>query len=114
MTRIDPDALIAAFRKIRKKPIRGDFVSKSGDGCCAMTAMAVYVLRPKGFQLDRDNVGMLSRENMGLSESYFAGFVTGWDGHPQTEIPDDRESIQGYSDGKTGWETCFEEGLVEE
>jgi hypothetical protein len=114
MTRIEPHQLIPAYRQIKKKPIRGEFVNKKGDGCCGMSAMAVVVLRPRGIVLDRYNIGKMAREHLGVSESYFAGFVTGWDDRPQTEIPDDRDSIRGYSDGRTNWEACCEEGLVSE
>lgn len=114
MTRISPDQLIVAFLKIKKKPIRGEFINKKGDGCCAMSATVVDVLKPKGFKISRYNVGTLAKDHLGLSEFYFSGFVTGWDGRPHSEVPDDRDAIRGYSDGKTGWEMCIEEGLVTE
>lgn len=114
MNRIEPHVLIPAFRKIKKKPIRGEFVNKKGDGCCAMSAMAVNVLTPKGFKLDRFNIGAMARTHLGLSESYFAAFVTGWDDRSESEVTGEPEAIRGYSDGKTCFLACVEEGLVSE
>jgi hypothetical protein len=114
MRRIEPDSLIPVFRKIKKKPIQGEFVNKKGDGCCAMSAMAIHVLRPKGATLDRFNIGRMAREYLGFSDLYFAGFVSGWDDRPGCEVSGDPESIQGYSDGKSNWLACVQEGLIKE
>lgn len=114
MTRIEPRTLVEAFRKTDKKPIRGDFVNKRGDGCCGLGVTALYELRSQGIHVDRYNVGVLARDRLGLSESYFAGFVIGWDGGLQCDVPDERDATMGYSDGKSCWESCVSEGLVVE
>lgn len=114
MDRIDPQRLIANYRKAKKKPIRGDFVNKKGDGCCALGVTALCELRPQGIQVDRYNVGFLARERLGLNPLYFEGFVCGWDDQRDVSESDDPKFIMGVSDGRSCWESVCGEGMVSE
>lgn len=114
LKRIDHETVVASFRKVGLKPIRRDYVAKDRKGCCAMTAVAINLLKPRGFALDRFNVGLVAKQNLGVSDRYFSGFITGWDGHDVSHETKSSEFNNGVSDGRTAWQACYDDGLIGE
>lgn len=114
LKRIDNETVVASFRKIGMRPIRRDYVTKDRKGCCAMTAVAINLLKPRGFQMDRFNVGTVAKNNLGVSDLYFAGFITGWDGDDLSHEAKASEFCKGVSDGRTAWQACYDDGLIGE
>lgn len=113
MNRIEPRRLIANYRKANKKPIRGEYVNKSGDGCCAMGVTAVCELRPKGMHVDRYNIGFMAKDGLGFTEDYFRGFVCGWDDDANPGgVGCGSDFDLGLSDGRSCWDAVCDEGMV--
>lgn len=112
--RIPPELVLDSFRKSKLKPIRGEFMDKQRSGCCALGAVAIAKLKPLGITLDRYTIGLRARDQLGLSESYFTGFVSGWDNEQAKSEVGNQEFVRGLSDGKSAFTACCDAGLVEE
>jgi hypothetical protein len=115
---IEPESVVSAFREIGMKPIRHRFINDKLDACCALTALAVP-LRGEDHVLKNDRwIADVVPSVLALTEKYWHGFVSGWNGVDPRELCDDHEdtplSLKARSEGEAAWLACKNEGLVEE
>jgi hypothetical protein len=114
LRRIPADLVVDAFRKTKLRPIRGEFLDRGRSACCAMTAVVIHELRPIRDSINKFNVGLKAKRHLGVSHSYFAGFIAGWDSMEGAHEESSAEFVRGLSDGKSAWEMVLDRGLVKE
>lgn len=114
LRRIPADLVVDAFRKTKLRPVRGEFLDRGRSACCAITAVVIHELKPIRDSIDKFNVGIKAKRHLGVSHSYFAGFIAGWDSMEGAHEESSAEFVRGLSDGKSAWDAVVREGMVEE
>lgn len=108
MTKVNPHEVRDLFARLGLYPMFGQYVSK-GAHCCIGTAMLADACGKDaiaGFREDGRGIKAAIKENLGWSEAYFMGVITGWDDTPLdwpsiAYIRNRPEFRDGYEHGKT-------------
>lgn len=117
MNRIEPSAVVEAFKELEWTPVRG--VARCGDGnagtCgCALLALAYREWKMNG---ERRNAREplytgQAADVLGLDQDYCQAFADGWDSAGEFAPAPKTRRAEAHADGFTAWKACVEADLV--
>ena len=116
MTRITPEAVVAAYEATRMKPNRGHGFYYHPKGAGYADAIGALVAQKCGRKAALNpgdayelNVPLTMLDDLDLHPRYVVGFSAGWDGE---DFPWSLEAVeqchQGYADGQAAWAVVAE------